>query len=362
MGCQISFAPKGLFSVVTMVHAILSCLIISADAMTCPGSPAALVHCGMKITTTAQTSCAVVKQEMADRVAGKNGWYDQHNRGTYTAQSYGGDFSASRLTGNGKYTDKMIFDLKSDGSNCIIEACSESQVTSVADGGGNYCELKLLFCSSAEGCKVANSDFATSGEKTEKRAGASIGLSNCLVSESAPAITTTATKTNDGSCGPTQPSTVVDCQNVDFGTCGNACCKLDVVVPVSTDVAMNTLNKTLSGGGPDGLYELQMTAEGTLGFGDLKQFGSPLGKDWIGHIYHSTSYSGYTDTLNYNIADNKDGTSTIRAFSTPQIGGALGDNGQSYKNLIYGLKAAFGNKIAITSADGSCGGAGSVVV
>merc|ERR1719469_678320 len=85
----------------------------------------------------------------------------------------------------GKYTDKMIFDLKADGNNCIIEACSESQVTSVGDGGGNYCELKLLFCSGAEGCKVAGTDFSTSGETTEKRAQASIGLSQCLVSEEA---------------------------------------------------------------------------------------------------------------------------------------------------------------------------------
>ena len=109
-----------------MVRAILSCLIVSVDAMTRPGSPAFLTHAGMQIITTAQTSCAVVKQELSDRVAGKYGWYDQHNRSTYTAQSYGGDFSASRLTGNGQYTDKMIFDLTSEGSNCIIEACSES--------------------------------------------------------------------------------------------------------------------------------------------------------------------------------------------------------------------------------------------
>merc|ERR1712151_665681 len=98
----------------------------------------------------------------------------------YTEQSYGGDFSASRLTGDKKYTDKMIFDLTADGDNCKIEACSESQVASYLDFGTNYCELKLLYCGSAEGCKVANSDFANSGEKTEARAGASTGMSNCL--------------------------------------------------------------------------------------------------------------------------------------------------------------------------------------
>merc|ERR1712183_482945 len=134
----------------------------------------------MKITATAAASCDVVKAEMAARIAGENGWYDQHNRGTNTAESYGGDLSANRKTGDGKYTDKMIFDLTADGDNCKIEGCSESQVTSYADMGTNYCELKLLYCGTAEGCKVAKSDFTNSGEKTEARAGASTGMSNCL--------------------------------------------------------------------------------------------------------------------------------------------------------------------------------------
>merc|ERR1719453_808176 len=126
--------------------------------MTCPGSPAA-VHAGIKITATAQASCAVVKAEMEARLAGENGWYDQHNRGTYTKQSYGGDVSAARVTGDGKYTDKMIFDLTDDGSNCKIEGCSQSQVFSIADMGTNYCEVKLLYCGSDEGCKVAKKRF-----------------------------------------------------------------------------------------------------------------------------------------------------------------------------------------------------------
>merc|ERR1712000_239894 len=123
-----------------MVRVFVSVVAV-ASGMTCPGSPAALVHAGMKITAAAQVSCDIVLQEMKDRVDGKNDWYDQHNRGTYTEQSYGGAFSASRLTGDGKYTDKMIFDLTPDGDSCKIEGCSESQVTSVADFGTNYCEL-----------------------------------------------------------------------------------------------------------------------------------------------------------------------------------------------------------------------------
>jgi len=155
-------------------------LMSLAGAMTCPGSPAHFAHAGMKITTTAHASCDTVKGEINARLAGENGWYDQHNRGTFKKQSYGGSVSASRLTGDGKYTDKMIFDLSGSGNTCKIEACSESQVTSLYDNGATYCELELLFCGAADGCKVAKSDFTHSDEKIEKRAEASIGISNCL--------------------------------------------------------------------------------------------------------------------------------------------------------------------------------------
>merc|ERR1712187_38621 len=113
----------------------------------------------MELTTTATASCDTVKAEIKARLAGENGWYDQHNRGTYTEQSYGGDVSASRLTGDGKYTDKMVFTLTGSGDSCKIEACSESQVTSFADFGTNYCNLKLLYCGSDVGCKVAGTSF-----------------------------------------------------------------------------------------------------------------------------------------------------------------------------------------------------------
>merc|ERR1712113_811118 len=68
-------------------------LFVVGDAMTCPGSATILPHAGMKITATAAASCDTVKAEMKARIAGANGWYDQHNKGTYTEQSYGGDFS-----------------------------------------------------------------------------------------------------------------------------------------------------------------------------------------------------------------------------------------------------------------------------
>ena len=40
-----------------------------------------------------------------------------------------------RLTGNKKYTDKMIFNLADSNGGCTIEACSRSQGFSIGDAG-----------------------------------------------------------------------------------------------------------------------------------------------------------------------------------------------------------------------------------
>merc|ERR1711976_1046404 len=134
----------------------------------------------MELTTTAAASCSTVSAEINARLAGENGWYDQHNRGTYTKQNYGGDVSASRLTGDGKYTDKMIFSLTDADGSCTIQACSESQVFSIGDAGTNYCNVKLLVCGSDQGCKVAKNDFTLGSETTSKKAQASVNMGNCL--------------------------------------------------------------------------------------------------------------------------------------------------------------------------------------
>jgi hypothetical protein len=163
---------------------------------------------------------------------------------------------------------------------------------------------------------------------------------------------------SQGSCGGDSPSQVEDCQNVDFGSCGNACCRLEFQAPAgqSTDSVMQALNASFTSRGPDGAYTPQMTAEGTLGFGDLKQFGSPMGVDWIGQVFH-TSPHPYTDTINFNIR-NTEGGVVVKAFSISQIGGALGDNGQNYKNIVNLLKAAFGNfnDFQLRRLDESCPG------
>merc|ERR1712129_48031 len=118
------------------------------------------------------------------RVNGQSGvWHDPHNNGTYHKQSYGGSYSASRVTGDGKYTDKMIFTLTpgESSSSCKLEACSRSQVTSLLDMGTNYCDLKMLYCGKADGCKPFSYDFTVGTESTENFARASVDLKKCLV-------------------------------------------------------------------------------------------------------------------------------------------------------------------------------------
>merc|ERR1712187_294824 len=66
--------------------------------------------------------------------------------------------------------------------------------------------------------------------------------------------------------------------------------------------AMMKINRSLANGGPDGYYTLQMTAEETLGFGDLRKFKVPTGEQFIGQAHHMTSGpKHYNDVLDFTI-------------------------------------------------------------
>ena len=143
------------------------------------------------------------------------------------------------------------------------------------------------------------------------------------------------------------------CENLDCGSCGNACCRLTYALEhLSTTEVVALLNKTLADGGPDGLYKLQMTAEGTLGFADLRHFGKPV--DYIGQAHHLTAKLTYTDTINFTIAPQGSG-SLVTAFSISQVAGAYCDDGQNYSNIQM-IFAALGLDDLATRVDGSCGG------
>lgn len=147
--------------------------------------------------------------EMLARVSGDNGWLDPHNAGTYAVSSSSDtSLSVSRTTRNGAYIDLIAFELESSASGgCVVSACSESQVTSIADFSTNFCtrtrrpkvtntplavsdmsdrvlmtagNMHNLYCGSAEGCPVASSDFDDYSEKISASMGAGSDKTACV--------------------------------------------------------------------------------------------------------------------------------------------------------------------------------------
>ena len=118
---------------------------------------------------------------------------------------------------------------------------------------------------------------------------------------------------------------------------------------------MGKMKDLLEGNGPDGLYTPMMTAEGTLTFGDLREFGAPV--DFIGQAWHTTLNGVYNDTINFTIEDMGDNVTHVKAFSISQIGGAYGDAGQNFWNIKQVFdNIHFENNIKFVHNDGSCKG------
>eukprot|EP00163_Fabomonas_tropica_P029003 TRINITY_DN6053_c1_g1_i1.p2 TRINITY_DN6053_c1_g1~~TRINITY_DN6053_c1_g1_i1.p2 ORF type:complete len:158 (+),score=48.47 TRINITY_DN6053_c1_g1_i1:72-545(+) len=120
-----------------------------------------------------------------------------------------------------------------------------------------------------------------------------------------------------------------------MGSCGNACCVIEVGFSSNNtaQAVANALTSAMSPG-PDGRYAMQPTAENptSTGFADLRPFN--VSAQFIGQAYHTTLSKHFVDTLNWVVF-----TDHVRAFSTSQIGGAYGDAGQNYKNLIQVIKS-----------------------
>jgi len=173
---------------------------VSEGRMKCPGSPS-WIHAKAEVQAFASLPCASVKEEILARVSAQGqDWHDPHNGGTYKllgeSKSGGSTYTIlgqpssgtgnlelelSRTTANGKYMDKMVFTLTDLNTDCMIEACSESQVTSVADFSTNYCNLRMLYCSSADGCKTVKNDFAVEETEVTPSIGAGKDPKACLV-------------------------------------------------------------------------------------------------------------------------------------------------------------------------------------
>lgn len=126
----------------------------------CPGS-SSWVHAKCSLAVNLQAPCDTVKKEIIGRINGENGWYDPHNKGTYSLLDGSSLLlKIKRVTGDGKYTDLLNFQLASSGSDtCEAQACSESQTTSVLDYSTNYCNLHDLYCGTDAGCKFVYTDM-----------------------------------------------------------------------------------------------------------------------------------------------------------------------------------------------------------
>ena len=132
--------------------------MVSGRSIKCPSS-SALAYAECQIEVNFEEKCDVVAKEIDSRINGQSDkWYDPHNNGTYTATSIwtNGQIEISRVTGDNKYTDKMIFGLTDwyDGT-CAMTACSRSQTFSILDFGTNFCNLHNLYCSDPE-CRPFN--------------------------------------------------------------------------------------------------------------------------------------------------------------------------------------------------------------
>ena len=148
---------------------------------------------------------------------------------------------------------------------------------------------------------------------------------------------------NDSSCGPKKPSPVVDCDKTDLGSCGNACCGMDFPVVDhgynATKVYL-TVADLLQSKGPDGSlgYVTGPNAAGQNPGDKLPTNIPGLDFRYIFQGTHATT-GGFVDTIDFNIEDRGAAGMFLRAFSRSGIHGALGDNGQNYKNVQYLLKA-----------------------
>ena len=155
-------------------------------AYDCPSS-AALLYASCRVEATTPASCASVRSEVSQHrasdvvvphfplsrvcspqmlarvVSQPANWRDPHNGGTYTVLDASDPITLSlqRLTGDGKYTDKLTFRLEAAApGGCTLFGCSASQVTSVADFSTNYCNLRMLYCGVEDGCEPVSRNAA----------------------------------------------------------------------------------------------------------------------------------------------------------------------------------------------------------
>ncbi|CAK8989189.1 unnamed protein product [Durusdinium trenchii] len=136
-------------------------------------------------------------------------------------------------------------------------------------------------------------------------------------------------------CG-SKPDAVPGCDKRDMGSCGNACCVVEVALPLTSEQAYQSTKDALQRLGEDGFE--YVTGGSPNPADDLRPYNisSPKKFQFILQGRHNApKYFGANgDILNFAIYEGDAPTSSVlRMFSLSRIHGALGDNGQNYKTL-----------------------------
>ena len=140
---------------------------------------------------------------------------------------------------------------------------------------------------------------------------------------------------NDSSCGATEPSKIKDCDKIDHGSCGGACCMVDYELNQNTTLIYDKIKRYLMSGGEDGSYNYSTGPDAAGHNPGDSLLPYPIKWDYIFQGTHTTT-GGYVDTLNFNLARaDATGATTLRIFSISNVHGSLGDNGQNYKNIAF---------------------------
>mmetsp|Transcript_78455 Transcript_78455/g.254812 ORF Transcript_78455/g.254812 Transcript_78455/m.254812 type:complete len:385 (+) Transcript_78455:403-1557(+) len=139
-------------------------------------------------------------------------------------------------------------------------------------------------------------------------------------------------------CGD-DPTKVPDCNHPDLGSCGNACCVVEVSLPSAPTEVYSRLKEVLSSG-MDGTFEYVTGGDPNPG-DDLRPYNISQPKPFqfiVQGRHNAPQYKGEDgDILDFNIAAHGSGSS-LRMFSLSRVHGALGDAGQNFKTLSFLLK------------------------
>mmetsp|Transcript_47349 Transcript_47349/g.107429 ORF Transcript_47349/g.107429 Transcript_47349/m.107429 type:complete len:171 (-) Transcript_47349:92-604(-) len=157
---------------------------VAASSAVCPGSPSS-VHASCQIKAEVDGPCKAVRQEVLARLGAQasGAWHDPHNNGTYTYNSAlpDGGLVLSRTSPTGAYTDKLGLSFTAaSNTTCVVAGCSESQVFSIMDFSTNYCNLRMLYCGSVEGCRPVAHDLGVRELSVSPSWGAGSDPAACL--------------------------------------------------------------------------------------------------------------------------------------------------------------------------------------